>query len=149
VVTADAELSHRGGKQITYRDLALAEPQGYMRIFLDEGEPIQKLLTTYQSRPGNRRLATYAQKLRSAFDIPNAPPGQQQSAAQDLADPLSTRELDVLRLVTAGASNKDIADQLFIAVSTVKKHVSNILVKLDAPNRVQAIARARELNLIS
>ncbi|MCA9875752.1 MAG: response regulator transcription factor, partial [Anaerolineales bacterium] len=73
----------------------------------------------------------------------------QQSAAQDLADPLSTRELDVLRLVAAGASNKDIADQLFIAVSTVKKHVSNILVKLDAPNRVQAIARARELNLIS
>ena len=66
-----------------------------------------------------------------------------------LPEPLSARELQVLQLMATGATNKDIADQLFVAVSTVKKHVSNILVKLDTPNRVQAIARARELELLS
>jgi ATP/maltotriose-dependent transcriptional regulator MalT len=62
---------------------------------------------------------------------------------------LSERELEVLRLVATGVSNQDIAGQLFIALSTVKKHVGNILVKLDTPNRVQAITRARDLGLLS
>ena len=57
--------------------------------------------------------------------------------------------MEVLQVAATGASNQDIADQLFIALSTVKKHMSNILVKLDTPNRVQAIARARDLGLLS
>jgi LuxR family maltose regulon positive regulatory protein len=65
-----------------------------------------------------------------------------------LPEPLTERELEVLQLVAAGASNKDIAGQLFIAVTTVKKHVGNILVKLDTTNRVEAIARARDLGLL-
>jgi LuxR family maltose regulon positive regulatory protein len=65
-----------------------------------------------------------------------------------LPEPLSEREMEVLRLVAAGASNKEIADQLFIALSTAKKHVSNMLVKLDTPNRTQAAARGRELGLL-
>lgn len=86
----------------------------------------------------------YVDKLLSAFPAGEPRPG----VANLLPEPLSERELEVLRLVATGATNKDIAEQLFITVATVKKHVSNMLVKLDTPNRTQAVARARELGLL-
>ena len=78
---------------------------------------------------GARRAATYA-------------------ATSILPEALSERELEVLRLAAAGATNREIAERLVIALPTVKKHMSNIFVKLDTTNRTQAIARARELSLI-
>jgi LuxR family maltose regulon positive regulatory protein len=86
----------------------------------------------------------YAGRLLSAFDA--GVPGL--TVRGLLPEPLSDRELEVLRLVAAGASNKEIAVALFIALPTVKKHMGHILVKLDTHNRVQAITRARELGLL-
>jgi LuxR family maltose regulon positive regulatory protein len=68
---------------------------------------------------------------------------------QPLLDPLSERELEVLQLIAAGASNEEIAEQLVIAISTVKRHVSNILGKLTVSSRTQAVARAQALGLLS
>jgi LuxR family maltose regulon positive regulatory protein len=122
------------------RALTLAEPENYCRVFLDEGKAMAELLR--QARRG--LLPDYVDKLLAAFPTDES----RQWAPDLLPEPLSERELEVLQLVATGASNQDIAGQLFIALSTVKKHVGNILVKLDTPNRVQAIARARELGLL-
>ena len=75
----------------------------------------------------------------AAVDIP---------IARNLIDPLSQRELEVLRLIVEGATNKEIADELVLTVNTVKRHISNIFGKLHVSNRTQAIARAREINLL-
>jgi LuxR family maltose regulon positive regulatory protein len=69
--------------------------------------------------------------------------------SQPLVDPLSERELEVLQLIAAGASNEEIAEQLVIAIGTVKRHVSNILGKLAVSNRTQAVARAHAIGLLS
>ena len=121
--------------------LTLAEPEGYVRTFVDEGEPMAKLLRQVRQRGlfphyVDKLLATVAAKESKPWGVDLLP------------EPLSEREMEVLQLVAAGASNKEIADQLFIAVTTVKKHISNMLVKLDTPNRTQAAARARELGLL-
>jgi len=123
------------------RALALAEPEGYCRAFLDEGRPMAELLRRAEQRG---LFPNYVHKLLSAFPAAESTP----SPADLLPEPLSERELEVLRLVATGASNQEIAGQLFIALSTAKKHVGNILVKLDTPNRIQAVARARELGLL-
>src|SRR6266568_4655260 len=122
--------------------LALAEPEGYIRLFLDEGVPMLALLRLARSRgqaPG------YLTTLLAAS-------GEQTAAAASrsaiLVDPLSERELEVLRLLAGGASNEEIAGQLVIAVSTVKRHVGNIFGKLIVSNRTQAVARAREIGLL-
>ncbi len=121
--------------------LTLAEPEGYCRLFLDEGEPVSTLLR--QARQQGLFPHTI-DKLLAAFTAEILHQGR----ADVLPELLSERELEVLRLVATGAANQEIADQLFIAVSTVKKHIGNILVKLDAPNRVQAIVRGRALGLL-
>jgi LuxR family maltose regulon positive regulatory protein len=77
-----------------------------------------------------------------------APPATSDTARAGLADPLSGRELDVLRLLAAGKSNQQIADELVVTLATVKKHVGHILGKLAAANRTQAVARARVLGLL-
>ncbi len=82
--------------------------------------------------------------------IPNPQPSinNPQSAISNLLDPLTSRELDLLRLLASGATNQEIAGQLFITVGTVKSHVNHILGKLDAHNRTEAVARARALGLL-
>ena len=122
--------------------LALAEPQGYCRIFLDEGGSAARLLR--QARQAGVHTG-YMDALLAAFDAEQSHPEN----AGLLPEPLSGRELDVLRLAAAGASNKAIAGQLFIAVPTVKKHMSNIFVKLDTSNRTEAVVRAHELHLLA
>jgi LuxR family maltose regulon positive regulatory protein len=124
------------------RALELAEPEGLVRIFADEGEPMAALLRQVQHRG---RYPHFVGVLLAAFPIQETKkPGEEL-----LPEPLSERELEVLQLMALGAANKEIAGQLFIAITTVKKHVGNILVKLDTTNRVQAITRARELGLIA
>jgi len=118
--------------------LGLAEPEGSVRIFLDEGTPMVVLLRRAVAQQVHTH---YALHLLNEF-------GETATAPQPLIEPLSERELDVLRRVAAGYSNKQIAQDLVIAISTVKKHISNIYDKLEVESRTQAVARARELGLL-
>jgi LuxR family maltose regulon positive regulatory protein len=121
------------------RALGLARPGRFLRSFLDEGAPLQELLRRAAERGSH---APYIGALLAAF-APNAA-----SVGPPLAEPPTERELQVLRLLAAGQSNRDIAGQLVIAESTVKRHVSNLYLKLGVGSRTQAVARATELHLI-
>lgn len=130
------ELGQTGVALATLREvLDLAVPEGYRRLFLDEGAPLQALL--------------------AQLPPPLVPPqlvGEWRPVAQHasatLVEPLSERELEVLRLIDAGATNQAIGDRLFVSVNTVKKHTTNIFGKLGVNNRTHALARARELRLL-
>ncbi|MGD1992511.1 MAG: LuxR C-terminal-related transcriptional regulator, partial [Anaerolineae bacterium] len=124
------------------RALSLAEPEGYVRTFVDEGEPMARLLR----RALAQRIAPdYAARLLAAF----GEEAELTSSAMDaLVEPLTDREMDVLRLIIAGLSNPEIAEELFIAVSTVKSHVNHIYGKLDVESRIEAVNRARSLGLV-
>ncbi len=126
--------------------LVLAEPEGYQRAFLDEGEPMARLL--YQAL--DRGLSpAYAGKLLAALSAQMTAPAPPQSGpGSALIEPLSGRELEVLRLLAEGLSNAEIAHRLYISLSTVKSHTANIFGKLGVKNRTQAVALARTLNLL-
>jgi LuxR family maltose regulon positive regulatory protein len=120
--------------------LTLAGRHGHVRVFADEGAPMRALLaqlSVARSGPGPAHLAAV---LRASGPAGSAQPG--------LAEPLTDRELEVLRLVAAGKSNQRIAHDLVLALDTVKKHVTHVLRKLDAANRTEAAARARQLGLL-
>ena len=128
--------------------LRQAAPEGFVRTFVDLGEPMANLLTqSAERRAQNSQLGSYVHQLLMAF---SAPPAQQSSEASTLRliEPLSARELEVLRLVAAGLSNQEIAEALVVALSTVKKHINGIYSKLGVRSRTQALARARELGLL-
>jgi ATP/maltotriose-dependent transcriptional regulator MalT len=138
------------------RALSLAEPEGYMRLFIDEGPRMAELLSTLIHAQQKGHLAAsppvspnYLHRLRAYFEAPavDRPPAERSSGS--LADPLSERELAVLRLLVAGRSNQAIAEELVVTVGTVKTHLHHIYGKLNASSRVQAVARARELQLLS
>ncbi len=126
-----------------------AEPEGYIRLFLDEGTPLVMLLMHLRESSPQQ---AYIQLLLAAFpDYETAQPvGKEEHhrRPQPLVDPLSERELEVLQLIAAGASNEEIAEQLVIAIGTVKRHVSNILGKLAVSNRTQAVVYAKEIGLL-
>jgi LuxR family maltose regulon positive regulatory protein len=135
------------------RSLALAEPEGYIRLFVDEGAPMAHLLGQMRRAPGDQpgstrypeHLLAELHKAENASDSPVAVPG---SGMDLLVEPLSEREQEVLRLIVAGCSNREIAERLVIAVSTVKWYVNAIYGKLQVESRTKAIARARELNIV-
>jgi LuxR family maltose regulon positive regulatory protein len=127
----------------------LAEPEGYVRVFVDEGAPMAALL---QSAASRGIAPYYVRKLLAALsesrhETRNRPAGDLQPTMSDLIEPLSGRELEVLQLMADGLSNREIADELVLAVGTVKAHIHNIYGKLGVRSRTQAIARARDLNL--
>jgi LuxR family maltose regulon positive regulatory protein len=130
--------------------LARGEAEGCLRIFLDEGEPLRRLLSAATARPG---MEEFTARLLSAFraeevrQTASAPQGGE-SRAQPLIEPLSSRELEILQLIDRGYSNHQIAEQLFLALSTVKGHNRNIFEKLAVRRRTEAVARARELDLL-
>ena len=135
--------------------LSLAEPGGYLRTFLDEGELMRLLISDFRFRIGDpareadaqdqNRLLRYAEQLLAAFPGQAAP---EALPSQDLVEPLSERELEVLRLLATGLSNPEIADELVIAVSTVRSHCKNIYGKLDVHKPWDAVQRAQELGVI-
>ncbi len=133
------------------RALALALPEGYTMLFLEGGTAVQALLQAASKDAATPEpLKQYARQLLEAFpEYGNAARGVSAGAAAGLVEPLTPREMEVLQLVSAGDSNQAIADKLVITVRTVKKHITNILGKLSASNRTQAVARARELGLLS
>ncbi|UCG26485.1 MAG: response regulator transcription factor [Chloroflexota bacterium] len=120
----------------------LAAPGSYRRAFLEEDRAVAALL------PRLRHVSPAFVTL--LLEDARAEPGRQRSAHlnQPLLEPLSDRELEVLDLIAGGFSNQEIADRLFITVGTVKTHAHNIYGKLDANGRTQAVARARELELL-
>ncbi len=120
------------------RALTLAESSNYVRTFLDAGTPLQTLLRAIAPR------ARYAQQLLASSGVDASTPLPQSA----LIEPLSDRELAVLRLIADGLSNAEIAAHLVIATSTIKTHINNLYGKLNVRSRTQAVARARELQLI-
>jgi len=122
--------------------LSLAETERYVRTFLDEGEPMGRLLRR-ALRQGARPNCVARLLAALGEDAELKPP-----SAESLVEPLTDRELQVLRLIVAGLSNPQIAEELFIAVSTVKSHVNHIYGKLGVSNRVEAVTRAQDLDLL-
>jgi LuxR family maltose regulon positive regulatory protein len=141
------------------RALTLAEPAGYMRVFVDKGEVLRKLIAECRLRHTHTFPAVillYAERLLAAFPISEDSSRQQPeaqaaspSAASHLVEPLTPRELEILELLATGASNQEIAERLFLSVGTVKGHINHILGKLGAHNRTEAAARGRGLGLIT
>ena len=147
---------HAGALGALTEAVTLARRHGYVRVLADGGAPMRALLVQLPvARPGQQHAAGRIDSGYLAALVPacgqsdavsprtlaaGAPPG--------LAEPLTGRELEVLRLLAAGRSNQRIAHDLVVALDTVKKHVTHVLGKLGAANRTEAVARARQLGLI-
>jgi LuxR family maltose regulon positive regulatory protein len=131
------------------RALTLAEPEGYIRLFVDEGPPMAELLGIAVSL---HISPDYAGKLLAAFPefVLRAITTNQESAVktQLLPEPLSERELEVLHLIAEGYKYQEIAERLVVSINTVRHHTRNVYGKLDVNNRTQAIGKAKELNLL-
>ena len=129
----------RPGRAMLQRAVTLAETEGYVRIFVDEGAPMHALLR-HAVRTGG--AASYAQRLLSAFDIRVHPESASAGpVVTGLAEPLTARELEILRLVAEGLRNQEIADRLVISLATVKRHIANTYGKLGVDHRTEAVAR--------
>ena len=139
--------------QVLCDALALAEPGGFIRLFVDEGSPTARLLSEAAARGV---MPDYIGKLLAAFQGVIIDEGQTitfsssvtRSGPSSLVEFLSQRELEVLRLIAQGLSNQEIGDRLFLALNTVKGHNRVIFDKLQVRNRTEAVARARELGLL-
>ena len=151
-----------GAMTALQRALALAEPESYIRIFVDEGAPMAELLRQFIREQQKENLSessgvlqSYVIKLLSAFPpelvraVVKTHVTSASLPASYLVDPISERELEVLQLVVAGLSNDEIAKKLYLATSTVKRHINNIYAKLDVHSRTQAVARAKELKVLA
>ena len=136
--------------QLLSEALALAEPGGFVRLFVDEGKPMAHLLS---EAAAHGMMPAYVAKLLAAFeterqkskDTSSQPPAP---LGPTLIEGLSRRELEVLRLIAQGLSNREIGERLFLALVTVKGHNQRIFGKLQVKNRTEAVARARELGLL-
>jgi LuxR family maltose regulon positive regulatory protein len=149
------------------RALTLAEPEGYVRVFVDESKPMAELLTRIQPKDGTLRLKEYILKLLSAFDmyktidpsdstLRSTPVGEIMSplfthqvvSPQPLIEPLSKREMEVLSLLRSDLSGPEIARECMVSLSTLRTHTQNIYTKLGVSNRRAAVRRAEELDLL-
>ncbi|HLY26181.1 MAG TPA: LuxR C-terminal-related transcriptional regulator, partial [Aggregatilineales bacterium] len=152
VMTVEALAHHARGDedravQVLGDALALAEPGGFIRSFVDEGLPMAQLLSEAVARG---IMPDYVGKLLAAFDAEAHKRGAvaELAPAPPLLDPLSQREVEVLQLIAQGLSNHEIGERLFLALDTVKGHNRRIYEKLQVQRRTEAVARARELGLL-
>ncbi len=142
-------------RSVLTRALSIAEPEGWIRTFIDEGalmgELLRAVLTAQRTQRGAaaQRIAGYASRLLSAMgvEMPGAKPSAPSSA--DLVEPLSEREFEILRLLATSLSTPEIARELILSANTVRSHVKSIYGKLNVHGRIEAIQRARELRLLS
>jgi LuxR family maltose regulon positive regulatory protein len=128
--------------------LALAEPEGYVRIFLDEGPPMARLLQEAVTRG---IAPDYARRLLATFptaESEQTSPSETKVPSSELIEPLSEREIEVLQLIADGLTNQEIADKLYLSLNTVKVHTRNINGKLGVNSRMQATVRARALEIL-
>jgi LuxR family maltose regulon positive regulatory protein len=129
--------------------LALAEPEGFIRIFVDEGPTMARLLYEALSRGIS---PDYVRRLLGAF--PDAEPektdlSKSQAFKSELIEPLSEREFEVLQLIAEGLTNQEVATRLYLSLHTVKVHARNIYAKLGVKNRTQAVAKGKALGILS
>jgi LuxR family maltose regulon positive regulatory protein len=125
--------------------LDLAEPEAILRPFLDGGEPVKAILKAVEFKMANADHQSFISGLQTAFNIELPPQIVSPPTHSGL---LSKREIELLCLIAAGRSNKEIAAELVISIGTVKRHTVNIFTKLDVKNRTEAVAKARELGLL-
>jgi LuxR family maltose regulon positive regulatory protein len=128
--------------------LALAEPGGFIRIFLDEGPPMARLLNEALSQG---IAPDYVQRLLASFpinELEQVDPSKSQAPESEMIEFLSERELEVLGLLAQGLKYNQIAEQLIVSLNTIRSHTKNIYDKLEVNNRTQAIQKANELNLL-
>jgi LuxR family maltose regulon positive regulatory protein len=138
---AQAGLGKRtAGQSALQKSLALAQSQGYLRLFLDGGKAVRDLLVSLYPTLTDPALAQFARRILEAFPAPA--PKTPLPAAK-----LSEREVQILRLLSLGLSNPTIADQLYISLATVKTHIRHIFEKLGVENRIEALNKAKELHL--
>jgi LuxR family transcriptional regulator, maltose regulon positive regulatory protein len=145
---------HPGALSVLAEALALARPEGFIRIFADEGAPMAALLRSLLSAhsrarvgPKSARLRQQVNRILQAFGTA-VPAAGHRRPVSGIAEALTRREVEVLRLIADGRHNREIAQDLFVTIDTVKKHASNILSKLDATGRTHAVARARDLGVL-
>jgi len=150
-----AQGNRQGALETLHRVLPPAEHGGYIRLFVDEGDPMRTAISDFrlsiekQLRGQDHRLLGYADKLLAAFVQPAAmPQAKIENRKPKMLEPLSQRELEILQLIAQGLSNGEIGARLFLALDTVKGHNRRIFDKLQVQRRTEAIARARELGLL-
>jgi LuxR family transcriptional regulator, maltose regulon positive regulatory protein len=152
-LTQHAQGDAPGAIKTLERALVLAEPEGYVRLFVDEGPPMAVLLHLLLARWQATRGTNYIRKLLAALEAEHFKPGPPAASSPTapvpvLPDPLSQRERQVLRLLVAGLSNPEIADELVVSLNTVKTQVSSLYRKLQARSRKEAIAIAHQWHLL-
>jgi LuxR family maltose regulon positive regulatory protein len=129
--------------------LALAKPGGFVRLFVDEGVPMARLLYKAVARGAE---PAYIRRLLAAFPVVESKQTISSPVSgpeSEWVEPLSAREREVLQLIAEGLSNQEVAARLFLSLHTVKVHARNIYAKLAVTNRTQAVARARALGFVS
>jgi LuxR family maltose regulon positive regulatory protein len=136
----------RGALDSLTQALAFAEPEGYLRVFMDEGSRMRELLRHATTRG---LAGEYTRRVLATFDAPRQPvvPSGGSTGAGSV-QPLTTREQEILRLIAAGLRNQEIADHLSISAATVKRHIANAYGKLGAGHRTEALAKAKELKVL-
>jgi LuxR family transcriptional regulator, maltose regulon positive regulatory protein len=148
-VALQAQGDRAKAREVLDEALALAEPGGFIRVFVDEGAPMARLLREALSR-GVR--PEYVRRLLAAFPVDEAERAASPAtrvAGSRLAEPLSSRELEVLALIGEGLTNQEIAARLYLSLHTVKAHARNIYAKLGVSSRTQAVAKGRALGVLS
>jgi LuxR family transcriptional regulator, maltose regulon positive regulatory protein len=154
-VALHAHREHEAAVRLLSEVLALAEPGGFIRLFVDEGEPMRLLLLDFrlciekQAHNKDQKLIGYVDNVLAAFAKPiTTPQSDISNPTSKMVEPLSQRELEILRLIAQGLSNQEIGERLFLSLSTVKGHNRRIFDKLQVQRRTEAIARARKFGLL-
>jgi LuxR family maltose regulon positive regulatory protein len=153
VIVLQAVALHAHGKkeqaaQLLGEALALAEPGGFIRTFVDEGPPMARLLYEAQTRG---IAPDYVRRLLAAFpdaELEKTDLSKSQAPESELVEPLSEREIEVLQLIAEGLTNQEIATRLILSLHTVKTHTRNIYGKLGTHNRTEAVAKAKALGFL-